>query len=55
MVYIFHNLFLFAKVCSNVISDFNNRNQFLTAKLLDKAIGIINCIKYFLQTLRDEY
>ena len=36
MVYIFRNLLNFARVCSNV-SDFNNRNQFLTAKLLKQG------------------
>ena len=33
MVYIFRSLFIFASECSNV-DDFNNRNLFLTAKLL---------------------
>ena len=28
-------------------NDFNNRNKFLTAKLLSKAIGIINIAKHF--------
>ena len=36
-VYIFLSLFLFSRVCSNV-DDFNNRNLFLTAKLL-KVLG----------------
>ena len=54
-VYIFHNLFFFARVCSNV-SDFNNRNQFVTAKLQSyKIINIIIVLKHFLvipQSLR---
>ena len=33
MVYIFFSLFVFARVCSNV-DEFNNRNLFVTAKLL---------------------
>ena len=32
MVYTFHNLFRFARVCS-IVNDFNNRNQFLNSKL----------------------
>ena len=36
MVYIFRNLFVFASVYSNV-SDFNNRNQFLTSELLKQV------------------
>ena len=36
MVYIFLSLFVFARVCSNV-DDFNNRNLFLTAKLLKQG------------------
>ena len=34
-------------MCCNVI-DLNNRNNFLTAKLVNKTINIINCIKQFL-------
>ena len=33
-------LIRFARVCSNV-DDFNNRNLFLTAKLLKKVVNII--------------
>ena len=36
MVYIFFQLIRFARVCSNV-DDFNNRNLFLTAKLLKQG------------------
>ena len=36
IVYIFLSLFVFARVCSNV-DDFNNRNLFLTAKLLKQG------------------
>ena len=36
MVYIFLSFFRFARVCSNV-DDFNNRNLFLTAKLLKQG------------------
>ena len=36
MVYIFLSLFVFPNVCSNV-DDFNNRNLFLTAKLLKQG------------------
>ena len=36
MVYIFLSLLVLAKVCSNV-DDFNNRNLFLTAKLLKQG------------------
>ena len=36
MVYTFHNLFVCVGVCSNV-GDFNNRNTFLTSKLLKQG------------------
>ena len=36
MVYILRSSILFARVCSNV-SDFNNRNQLLTASLLNQG------------------
>ena len=39
-------LIRFARASSHV-TDFNNRNKFLTAKLLGKAIGIINSAKHF--------
>ena len=40
-------LIRFARVSSHVL-DFNNRNRFLTAKLLiNKAIGITNFVKCF--------
>ena len=39
-------LIRFARASSHV-TDFNNRNKFLTAKLLSKAIGIINTAKHF--------
>ena len=39
----------FARVCSNV-DDFNNRNLFLSAKLLNKVIDIINFEKHFLNS-----
>ena len=42
-------LIRFARVCSNV-DDFNNRNLFLTAKLLNKVIDIIKFEKYFLNS-----
>ena len=32
---------------SSPFTDFNNRNKFLTAKLLKQAIGIINSAKHF--------
>ena len=32
---------------SSYVTDFNKRNKFLTAKLLSKAIGIINSAKHF--------
>ena len=46
MVYIFFSLFVFARVCSNV-DEFNNRNLFVTAKLLNKIIDIIKFKKAF--------
>ena len=47
-------LIRFARVCSNV-SDFNNRNQFLTAELLNKVIDIIKFVRCFLNfTARSE-
>ena len=52
MVYIFLSLFVFARVCSNV-DDFNNRNIFLTAKLLNKVIDIIKFEKHFLNSTTD--
>ena len=42
-------LIRFAKVCSNK-DDFNNRNLFLTAKLLKKVINIIKFEKRFLNS-----
>ena len=39
-------LIRFARASSHV-NDINNRNKFLTAKLLSKAIGIINSAKHF--------
>ena len=39
-------LIRFARASSHV-TDFNNRSKFLTAKLLSKAIGIINSAKPF--------
>ena len=36
MMYIFRNLFVLQRVCSNV-SDFNKRTLFLTAKLLKQG------------------
>ena len=36
MVYIFLSFFRFARVCS-IVDDFNNRNLFLTAKLLKQG------------------
>ena len=38
-------LIRFARVCSNV-SDFNDRNQLLTAKLVNKVIDIIKFKKH---------
>ena len=45
-------LISFARVCSNV-DDFNNRNLFLTAKLLSKVIDIIKFEKHFLNSTTD--
>ena len=45
-------LIRFAKVCSNV-DDFNNRNLFLTAKLLKQVIDIIKFVKHFLNFTTD--
>ena len=50
-VYIFQ-LIRFARVCSKV-DDFNNRNVFLTAKLLNKVIDIIKFEKHFLNYITD--
>ena len=50
-VYIYQ-LIRFARVLSNV-DDFNNRNLFLTAKLLNKVIDIIEFEKHFLNTTTD--
>ena len=36
IVYIFRSLFVFVRMCSNV-DDFNNRNLFLTAKLIKQG------------------
>ena len=41
-----------ARVFSNV-GDFNNRNLFLTAKLLNKVIDIIKFEKHFLNSATD--
>ena len=41
-----------ARVCSNV-DDFNKRNLFLTAKLLNKVIDIIKFEKHFLNSTTD--
>ena len=47
MVYIYiSQLIRFARASLHV-TDFNNSNKFLTAKLLSKAIGIINSTKHF--------
>ena len=48
MVYIFRSLIVLSDV-----SDFNNRNQFLTAKLLNKATNIINFVNHFLNSTED--
>ena len=45
-------LICFARVWSN-IDDFNNRNLFLTAKLLNKVIDIIKFEKRFLNSTID--
>ena len=45
-------LIRFARVCSNV-DDFNNRNLFLTAKLLNKVKVIIQFEKHFLNSTTD--
>ena len=45
-------LIRFARVCSNV-DDFNNRNLFLTAKLLKQFIDIIKFVKHFLNSTTD--
>ena len=41
-----YQLIWFARVSCNV-ADFNTRNKVFTAKLLNKAIGIINSVKPF--------
>ena len=45
-------LIRFARVCSNA-HDFNKRNLFLTAKLLNKVIDIINIEKHVLNSTTD--
>ena len=45
-------LIRFARVCSNV-DDFNNKNLFLTAKLLNKLIDIIKFERHFLNSTTD--
>ena len=45
-------LIRFARVCSNA-DDFNNRNPFLTAELLNKVIDIIKFEKHFLNSTTD--
>ena len=45
-------LIRFARVCSYV-DDFNNRNLFLTAKLLKQGIDIIKFEKHFLNSTTD--
>ena len=42
-------LIRFERICSNVI-DFNNRNHFLTAKVLNKTIYIVYFVKHFLDS-----
>ena len=44
--------FHFARVCSNV-SDFNNRNQYLTAELLIKVKDIMQFVKHFYNSSTD--
>ena len=51
LVYI-SQLIRFARVCNHV-TDFNARNKCLTAKLLHRAIGIINFEKPFLNFIVD--
>ena len=46
------HLICFASVCSNV-DDFNNKNSFLTAKLLNKVIDIIKFEKHFPNSTTD--
>ena len=38
---------------SSYVADFNTRNKLLTQKLLNKAIGFINCAKPFLNFIDD--
>ena len=45
-------LIRFARVCNHV-TDFNARNKYLTAKLFNRAIGIINFEKPFLNFIVD--
>ena len=45
-ILVFFQLVRFARVCSNV-SDFNNRNQFLTANLLKQGYGYDKLRKAF--------
>ena len=51
-LYSFSQLIRFARVCSNV-DNFNNRNLFLTAKLLNKVIDIIKFENHFLNSTTD--
>ena len=47
----FSQLIRFARVCSHV-DDFNNRNKYLTSKLLNKVIDhTINSVKLFLNCI----
>ena len=45
----FYGVYISQLICfaSSHVTYFNNRNKFLTAKLLSKAIGIINSAKNF--------
>ena len=45
-------LFCFARVCFNVVY-LNNKNLFLTAKLLKQGLDVINVGNYFLNSTRD--
>ena len=49
MVYTFCSLF----DLQEYVSDFNNRNQFWTAKFLNKVINFINFLKHFLNSTKD--
>ena len=55
-MYVISTNILFAGSClvaSSFVTDFNTRHKLLTQKLLNKAIGIINFAKHFLNFIDD--